>query len=361
MVDERQYWLGFTLVSGVGPVRFRRLLDYFGSAAAAWQAPARDLALAGLDARTVEAIVAQRPLIDLDAQWKQLTAKNVRLLLLTDPEYPARLKEIHDPPPVLYVRGEILPQDELCLAVVGTRRCTPYGRQAVDRIVGGLARNGVTIVSGLARGVDTLAHRVALQAGGRTIAVLGSGVDVIYPVENSRLAEEIVAHGALVSEYPLGTKPEAGNFPARNRIISGLTPATLVIEAGKQSGALITADFALEQGRDVLSVPGSIFGPQSEGTNRLIREGATLITSAEDVLEALKVPEVAEQLTMRELLPVDETEAKLLTYISHEPRHIDEIGRASGLPMATVSATLTMMELKGLVRQVGTMQYVSGR
>jgi DNA processing protein len=282
----------------------------------------------------------------------------VRVITLDDAGYPDHLREIADPPPVLYVKGELLSADRWAVAVVGTRRVTAYGRQVVERLVPEMARAGVTIVSGLARGTDALAHRVALEAGGRTLAVLGSGLDRIYPTEHAGLAREIVGRGALLSEFPLGTPPDALNFPRRNRIISGLAMGTLVVEAGETSGALITADLALEQGRDVFAVPGSILSPASEGPNRLIKEGAKPVTCAQDILEELNLTAVAQHEAVREALPENETEATLLRLLSSEPLHVDELGRSSALPVAQVSSALTMMELKGLVRQVGGMNYV---
>jgi len=219
----------------------------------------------------------------------------------------------------------------------------------------------VTVVSGLARGIDSAAHHAAVQAGGRTIAVLGSGVDVIYPAENTKLAEAITRQGALISEYPLGTKPDAGNFPPRNRIISGLSLGVVVVEAGEASGANWTVRFALEQNREVFAVPGSIFAPMSRGTNKLIQEGAKLVTNYQDVLSELNLQMVGQQMEMKELLPADEVEAALLKHLSGEPTHIDEVRMAIGLPIARVSAALTMMELKGMVRQVGGASYVLAR
>lgn len=280
---------------------------------------------------------------------------------LADPTYPTRLAEIYDAPPVLYTRGAFAPEDEWAVAVVGTRNVTAYGREVTHRLVADLVRHNVTIVSGLARGVDGLAHRAALDAGGRTIAVFACGVDVIYPPEHRRLAEEIAASGVLVSEYPTGAAPEAGNFPARNRIISGLTLGSIVIEAGERSGALITAQRALEQNREVFAVPGSIFAPRSLGTNRLIRDcGAKLVLSAEDVLDELNLQRVPQQLEMRQLLPENETESRLLALLSPEPQHIDALTRQSALAASEVSAALAIMELKGMARHIGGMQYVSG-
>jgi DNA processing protein len=359
-VEQRSYWLGFSLIPGVGPVRVRRLLDHFGDLEAAWSATSAELARAGLDARAIESLVSRRGQIDLEAERAKLDARGVALVTLEDPAYPERLRQIYGPPIVLYVRGEIQPTDDLAIAIVGTRRASPYGRQAAERIGAELAAGGATVVSGLARGIDTCAHRAALDAGGRTIAVLGCGVDITYPAENSRLAAEIVERGALVTEYPLGTPPDAANFPARNRIISGLTRGTLVVEAGETSGALITARFAAEQGREVFATPGSIFAPQSRGTNRLIQEGAKLVTSGREILDELQLEAVGRQLELRDLLPADEIERVVLLLLGPEPRHIDDITRASDLSPAQVGATLTMLEIKGLARHVGGMSYVAG-
>jgi DNA processing protein len=284
------------------------------------------------------------------------------VLTCNDSDYPARLKEIYDYPPVLYIRGALLPEDEYCVAVVGTRRATVYGRQVTEEIVTDLARSKITIVSGLARGIDTVAHRAALEAGGRTIAVFACGLDIIYPPENDSLAREIIENGAVVSEYPLGARPRAENFPRRNRILSGLSLGVLVTEADEDSGAMITAADAIEQDREVFAVPGSVLSPASRGANRLIQKSeAKLVRSYADILEELNLASVARQMEMREILPESETESSLLKYLSGEPSHIDEVCRKSGLPASAVSGTLAMMELKGMVKQVGAMNYVLAR
>jgi DNA processing protein len=346
------------MVPQVGPSRFKRLLDHFGDPEAAWRAAPLELARAGLDRRAIDGLVALRQTADPAEVWTRVERLGVTVVTLDDPAYPALLREIADPPPVLYLRGELAAADRWALAVVGTRRMTPYGRQVVERLVGELARAGLTIVSGLALGIDGAAHRAALQAGGRTVAVLGSGLDQLYPSDHIGLAREIVGSGAVMTEFPLGTKPDAVNFPRRNRIISGLSMGTLVIEAAETSGALITADFALEQGRDVFAVPGSILSSASTGPNRLIKEGARPVTSAQDILEELNLTVVAQHEAVRDALPDDPTESALLKLLSGEPLHVDEIGRSSALPAWQVSSALTMMELKGLVRQVGGMNYV---
>jgi DNA processing protein len=278
-----------------------------------------------------------------------------------DDAYPHRLKEIDQPPPVLYLRGELHPEDEWAVAVVGTRRITPYGRQVAEEIAVTLARSGVTVISGLARGVDAVAHQAALNAGGRSLAVLGSGVDRIYPPEHRRLAEQITAQGALLSDYPPGTPPDAANFPPRNRLISGLSMAVVVIEAGKTSGALITAAFAADQGREVFAVPGNITAPHSQGTNRLIRDGARPLLDPQDLLETLELTMITEQRAARVILPADAVEACLFETLGREPLHIDEIRARTDLPIEKVTATLAMMELKGMVRQVGGMNYIALR
>ncbi|MGB8214761.1 MAG: DNA-processing protein DprA [Anaerolineales bacterium] len=358
---DKRYWVGFNLVKGIGAVRFQALHDHFGDLALAWQAPLDALQAAGLSPKLAERVAQIRTSVDLDKYMSRITAQGIHILTWEDEFYPPRLKEIDQPPPVLYMRGALITEDSWTVAVVGTRRVSAYGRQVADELAMFLANNGVTVVSGLARGVDAIAHQSALKAGGRTIAVLGCGVDRIYPPEHAQLAEKIIANGAILSDYAPGTPPDAANFPPRNRIISGLAMATVVVEAGETSGALITAQFALDQGREVFAVPGNIMAPQSKGTNRLIVEGAHPMLSAQDLLEALNLTRVTEQREVRKVLPGNEIEASLLSVLTHEPLHMDEIRNKTGLPIERVSATLVMMELKGLVRQVGGMNYVAVR
>lgn len=360
-MEEKRYWIGFTLVKGIGAVRFQRLLDRFGDARTAWEAPPAALAEAGMGLKMIERVVAVREKVDLALIWDQIQAKGIRVLTWLDETYPHRLKEIEQPPPVLYLRGEISPEDSWSVAIVGTRRVTPYGRQVTEEIATFLAANGITVVSGLARGVDAIAHHAALRAGGRTLAVLGSGVDRVYPPENRSLAEQITGHGAVLSDYVPGTPPDSSNFPPRNRIISGLSIAVIVIEAGETSGALITAEFAAEQGREIFAVPGNILAPQSKGTNKLIQRGAHPLLSASDIMQVLNLTRVGQHKAARKALPADEVEAKVLATMGEEPLHVDEIRNQVGLPVEKVSAALVMMELKGMVRQVGNMQYVALR
>ena len=361
MNEELKYWVGFNTIPGIGRVRFSQLESYFGSLENAWNAPAGELKRAGLDRAALRSIAQWRDGISPDAEIEKLERYGVRAITCNDENYPARLKEIYDYPPVIYVRGAMLAEDEWCLAIVGTRRATVYGKQVTEEIAADLARSRITIVSGLAKGIDTVAHRSAVEAGGRTLAVFACGLDSVYPPENEKLARDIMENGALISEYPLGTKPRAENFPRRNRILSGLSLGVLVTEAGESSGAMITARLALEQNREVFAIPGSILSPVSRGTNLLIQEGAKLVRDYTDILEELNLTTVTRQIEMREILPESDTESLLLHELGAEPVHIDEICRKCGLPAATVSGTLAMMEIKGFVRQIGTMNYVLAR
>lgn len=357
-MDARRFWVAFNLVKGIGAVRLRGLLDHFGDLEKAWNASPGALRSAGLSEKIVDRLVQVRSGDRLDLCMERIDSGGIQVVTWDDANYPPRLKEIDQPPPVIYVRGAILPEDDLAVAMVGTRRMTVYGRQICEEVADYLARAGVTIVSGLARGVDGVAHQAAVNAGGRTIAVLGCGVDLIYPHEHKRLAEKIMQQGALVSDYPPGTPPESSNFPPRNRIISGLSLATIVVEAGETSGALITATFAVEQGRDVLAVPGAIHSPQSKGANRLIQQGAHPLIRPQDVLDLLDIQVRGQQITARKILPSDDFEAAILACIGDSPTHLDDIGAMCGLPIEKVSATLTMMELKGMVQQIGGSNYL---
>jgi len=360
-VKDIKYWVGFNRIPGIGRVRLSQLENCFGSLSDAWKAAPAQLRDAGLDSKSVRSITSYRPKIALDSEMEKLDRYGVTVVTFRDPGYPSRLKEIYDYPPLLYIRGRLLPEDEWCLAVVGTRRATIYGKQVTEEIVTDLAQNKITIVSGLARGIDTVAHRSALEAGGRSIAVFACGLDIVYPGENADLARRIQERGALVSEYPLGTKPRAEYFPRRNRIMSGISLGVLVVEAGETSGAMITANLALEQNREVFAIPGSILSNASRGTNHLIQEGAKLVRDHRDILEELNLTAVAYQMEMKEVIPPSDIESLILKQLGAEPTHIDEVCRSSKLPVSTVSSTLAMMELKGLVKQVGAMNYALAR
>jgi DNA processing protein len=358
---SRKYWVGFNIVPSIGPAKVRALLDRFGDLETAWHADGPSLQDAGLDRKAISNLRQARAELDLDAQMADIEQRGLRVLTWEDTAYPPLLREIYGPPPVLYLRGTLLPEDQWAVAIVGTRRATAYGKQAARMLAHDLAQNGVTVVSGLARGIDAEAHQGALEAGGRTIAVMGCGLDRVYPPEHRHLAHRIAEHGALVGDYPVGTPPDARNFPPRNRIISGLSKGVLVVEAGAKSGALITVEFAGEQGRDVFAVPGNIVSRNSIGCNRLIQNGAKMVLGVQDILEELNMTMIEQQAEVRATVPTNETEAHLLELVSDQPLHVDEICRQSKLPVHQVSSTLAMMELKGLVRQVGGMQYVVAR
>jgi len=355
--SEIKYWIGFTRVPGIGRVRIALLKKYFGSLGKAWSATGPELLKAGLDAAAAENIVASRPGINPDKDLALIDKYRITVITYESPDYPALLRETHDHPAVLYVRGRLDAADADSVAVVGTRKATSYGRQVTEDIVTSLAINGITIISGLARGIDTIAHRAALEAHGRTIAVFACGLDIVYPPENVKLARDILERGALISEHPLGTKPKPENFPRRNRILSGLSRGVLVVESGEKGGALITAGFALDQNREVFAVPGSILSGMSRGPNRLIQEGAKLVRNHLDILEELQLPVVSRQIEMKDAFTPGGNESIIIKYISDEPAHIDTICRASGLDTSTVISSLAIMELNGLVRQTGGMTY----
>ena len=358
-MDDPRYWIGFNKVRGVGSVRTKMLLDYFGDLSEAWKSTALSLREAGLPEKIVKTVVRLRREIDLDKEWNLIQELGISVVTFNQDEYPRSLQSIEHPPPVLYLKGSFIDEDDCSVAVVGTRRKTSYGKQVANELSRFLATNGVTVVSGMARGIDTIAHQSALKAGGRTIAVFGCGIDVIYPPENRDLAEDIKNHGVLVSEFYPGTQPEGVNFPPRNRIISGLSKAVVVVEAGEKSGALITAKFAAQQARDVFAVPGSIYAPRSRGTNRLISDGAAPLLDFNELLLALNLEQSAEFRYVQNLLPKNDIELLLLNTIRDEPLHIDDIKSITGLSTDKVSASLVMMELKGFVRKVGNMMYQS--
>lgn len=359
---ERTYWIAFAAVRGIGRVRIQQLEDHFGTLQEAWRGAPGDLKAAGIDEAALRAITTARGGIDPEAEAARLGPLGIRAITWHDDGYPPLLREIYDKPPVIFMRGEMQQCDDWAVAVVGTRRVTVYGRQVAEEISRELAANRVTVVSGLARGVDAVAHRAALEAGGRTIGVLACGLDRIYPPEHKRMAEQIVERGALISEYPPGTEPRGDYFPRRNRILSGLSLGVLMVEGDVKSGAMITARLALEQNREVFAVPGSIYSPGSRGTNKLIQDGeAKLTQGVQDILAELNLTMAEHQIQAAELIPADETESIVLRNLSGEPTHVDELRRACGLPIATVTSALAMMELKGLVRLVGQMNYVRAR
>jgi DNA processing protein len=359
-MHREHYWVGFSLVKGIGPSRLRALWVYFNhDMEAAWHADSQDLLNAGLGEQALATFLHFRKAPNLEPVFERIQKAHARICTLDDDEYPALLKEVPDGPPIFYIRGQLFPEDDLSLAIVGTRKSTTYGEQVTRRMATAMAQARVTIISGLARGLDTIAHEAALAAGGRTIAVMGNGIEQIYPSENRALATKIIEEGvgAVITEYPPGTPPIAENFPARNRIISGLSLGVLIVEAPSSSGALLTAQFALEQNREVFAVPGNITSPNSQGTNRLIQEGAKLVMHPEDILEELNLSRYTLQTrqAVKSIVPDSPEEARLLALIALEPLHIDEISIQSNLPIYQVASMMTMLELKGLVQSVGPM------
>lgn len=358
-MSDQQYWLGFSLVSEIGPKRLGRLLDQFGDIASAWYASEPELRHAGLDERPTANLIAKRAQLDLEAQLAKVHRIGAKLLTLADDDYPPLLRQVENAPTVLYVKGALKPEDELALAIVGTRKASNYGAQAAYKFAQQLVSNGITIISGLAQGIDTAAHKGALDGGGRTVAVIGCGLDIVYPRENQKLHDAIIENGAVISEFPIGTPPDARNFPQRNRVISGMALGVLVAEAPERSGAIITATAAAEQGREVFAIPGNIFNKASGGTNRLIQDGAKLVMKVEDILAELNIAHdtIQTRIKTERIMPVSEDEKRLMQQLTADPIHIDDLVRLCGLPIQTIHSTLTMLELKGLARNVGHMQY----
>lgn len=358
-MSDIHYWIGFNRVPNIGPVRLGRLLETFGDLETAWGASPTGLRAARLPKDALESLLYWRGRIDLDKELKKVRDLGLKVVTWNSDGYPPLLRHIDDSPPLLYIKGELLPTDEWAVAMVGTRSATTYGKEVTRRLGTGLAQNGVTVVSGLALGIDGVAHRTALEAGGRTLAVFGCSLDTVYPARHRGLAKQICQAGALISDYPLGTKPEARNFPPRNRLISGLSLGTVVVEAGARSGSLITLRYALEQGRETFAVPGNVYSRSYIGANGAIQRGeAKLVTCVKDILEELNLSMVVEQTQMREIVPETATEETLLSCLSMEPVHIDDIVQRSELTTSIVSSTLCMMELKGMVRRVDNMSYI---
>jgi DNA processing protein len=357
MAEDLFYWLALSLTPGVGSILIKRLLDRFKTAESVFRASLKELLkIEGLGAK-VASEIQKGPLEKLvKRELSLLEEVGGKIVTLKDDNYPRRLKEIYDPPALLYLRGELKKEDELAIAIVGSRKTSPYGRWFTEKIGEDLARHGITVVSGMARGIDAVAHKGALQGGGRTIAVLGCGVDVIYPSENRNLFYQIIEQGAILSEFPMGSPPEGGHFPRRNRIISGLSIGVAIVQAGAKSGSLITARYALEQGREVFAVPGNVGAEGSRGTNQLIKEGAKLVESSEDILEEILPQWSREGETVQKAeTPVSgltEEEKILYGLLEETPLHIDTIIRESRWDPGKVSSLLLNLELKGLIFQL---------
>lgn len=354
--QEAAFWAAFANVRHIGPARIARLLSRFQTLSEAWRAPQDSLRLV-LEPRALAELASVRRGVEPERQLEELRRRGIRILHVGHREYPMLLTEASGRPTVLYIRGSLVSDDAQSVGIVGTRRATPYGKSVTERIAAELAAAKVTVVSGLARGIDAVAHHVALESGGRTVAVLGSGVDVIYPAEHRRLVERILESGAVISEQPPGAKPDAPNFPARNRIISGMSLAVVVVEAPIRSGALITANFAADQGREVFVVPGNVGNATSAGTNQLLRDGARIVRDGADILEDLGIgASPPAQLSLQ--LPASIEEALVLRCLGGEPLHIDEIADSANLSSREVAEILLMMELKGMARNCGAQYYV---
>ncbi len=370
ITDELRDLLKLTLIPGLGPRLTAAMLERFGTATAACQATEYELSqITHIGTKLAHAFADALQTTDLDAEIERVEKLGVNLVALSAPSFPHLLATIPDPPHLLYVRGTIVPEDANAIAIVGSRQCTPYGKRVTERLAADLARAGFTIISGLARGIDAAAHRGALDAGGRTIAVLAGGLSSIYPPEHVDLAAEVEARGALVAETPMAMQPQRGMFHARNRMISGLGRAVVIIEANERSGALITARHGAEQGREVFAIPANVDSSASAGTLRLLRQGARLIRNADDLLEDLRGIAVPAPLAQPESLLNEQTPDTPVRPVGlepiqqsvwdflDEPRHIDEITRAVGAPIAELSRLLTTMELKKLVRRLPGNQY----
>jgi DNA processing protein len=358
-VTSREAYIALNMIDEVGPVRVRALLDRFGTPEAILEARRPDLMqVTGVGEEVARNITGWRDALNLEAELERIEQAGIRVVTREDADYPVNLREIYDPPLVLYVRGTLSERDQLSIGIVGSRRATIYGREMAKKLSAQLARVGVTVVSGLARGVDTAAHTGALQGKGRTVAVIGCGIDVVYPPENKKLAGEIVEKGgAIVSEFPFGSPPDAQNFPMRNRIISGWSTGVVVVEADIKSGALITAKQAHDQGREVFAVPGRADSPLSRGTNRLIKDGAKLTEDVEDILGEFQYLFPKEDPAQPVAMELSEIESKIVAAIGQEEVLMDEIIRATGLTSAAVSATLLGLEMKRVVKQLPGRQY----
>ncbi len=366
-MTDKLPWLALKSIPGVGVVLFQRLVARCGDPAAVFKtSPEKLQSVRGITPALAQAIRSFRDWDRMEEQLARLKNRGAAMLTWDDPDFPVRLRQIPYPPPCLFVQGTIRPEDDLAVALVGTRGASYYGLKTGRRLAGALASRGLTIVSGLARGIDAAAHRGALENGGRTLAVLGCGLDVVYPPENRELYEKIPEQGALITEFPLGTRPEARNFPVRNRIISGLALGVVVVEAGLKSGTAITVQFALDQGREVFAVPGPIDSPTSVGPHRLIQQGAKLVQDLEDILQELPGVRPGPGLRFPQTGRVAETpgpaptlsEDPLLAFLGSDPLRLDELVQASKLPASEVLSRLTILELQGLVRELPGKCYV---
>jgi len=358
MSQDREHlrsWIGLSSIPGIGRITFRRLVAHFGSAGRVLSASENEQReYAGLSGKVISELRSFPWQERAEEELAKAEAAGVAIITAADPAYPGPLLNTPDPPLFLYIKGSLLPEDENAVAMVGSRTPTHYGLTVTRSMAAEFAARRITVVSGMARGIDTQAHRGALDAQGRTIAVLGCGIDTAYPPENRGLMEEISRHGAVVTENPFGTQPESGYFPARNRIISGLAAGTVIIEAAEDSGSLITADYTLKQNRKLFAVPGNISSPLSRGTNSLIKQGALLVETAGDVLNGLDIYKGSRSTDTvdRQLPPLTPDEASVFKVLTDEPKHIDVIMAASGSAPGRLSGVLITLELKGLAKQL---------
>lgn len=345
------------MIEDLGSVRIRNLLEHFGSLDKIFQAGAKDIERVKKIGPVIAPNVVQSIKdINIKEELKLIKKHKLKVISFLDDDYPKNLKNIYDPPVVLYIKGEILPEDDLGVAIVGSRLASFYGLQQAERLGFELALRGITVTSGLARGIDSSAHKGALKAKGRTLAVLGSGILNIYPEEHAVLADEISKSGAVISEFPMKTIPHRGHFPKRNRIISGLSLGVVVVEAARRSGALITADSAMDQGRDVFALPGKVDSVTSVGTNKLIKQGAKLVASVEDIIEELNLPGKVEA---KKILPkLDKTQTLVYNLLSSEPNHIDGLQRLTNMNITELSRILLDMEIKKFIRQLPGKNFV---
>lgn len=364
-MDENFYLYNLHTIPALGPRGIERLLDAFPSPRAMWEAEGDELHRAGIKREKIPEILFAKRNINIEQGRRLLEKEGIRVISIKDAEYPALLKTISSPPPLLYVKGEMPESNELTLAVVGTRMCSAYGREVTEPLVRDLVLSGFTIVSGMAKGIDTIAHHTVLEENGKTIAVLGSGIDEksLYPSQNRHLAKRIVTKGAVLSEFVPGTMPLPEYFPQRNRVIAGLAKGVLVVEAPEKSGALITARFAIDEGREVFAVPGHIFSKNSAGTHRLIQMGAKLVRGINDILEELHVEgrTVPSSASLVSFASLDEKQLMAVFKNQETPIHIDMISQLSGLHINTVSSTLTLMEIDGRIKNLGGGMYTIRR
>ncbi len=372
-----KYLNALNKIQGVGSQKIKILLDFFGSAESIWRASLIELKKTNIADDLAEKIASERLKINPDEEWGKLEEEKIKMMTVDDSNYPRFLREIPNPPYTLYIKSQPETDQPLAgannlsgtfdfnespmLAVVGSRKFTQYGKQVAEKLAYDLSKAGLTIVSGLALGIDSFAHRAALEAGGKTVAVLGSSLEdkMIGPRNNFELSRNIINSGALVSYYTLGTSSLPGNFPARNRIMAGMTLGTLVVEAAEDSGSLITASLALEFNREVFAVPGSIYSPQAEGSNKLIKSGAKIITSVKDILEELRIEEKVEIEKIRKIIPATLEEERILKILSPDPLHIDTIAKMAKLGSSAVSSTLAIMEMKGMIKNIGGQNYIA--